>query len=164
MYYNSGARNVFCWCLNHKRWHQVKKLPFSPHVSSRLTTPATEIWTRSGTTISSVRFRLVTVGKLAWPASSDAAALAVSCLSEWPVPSAAGRSERIYRQQNCWTQSVNSIFTHAETGHLQHLRLWDMGSCSANLKFKMKKNCINVEISAGLKSLLCSNHLHSYSK
>lgn len=49
--------------------------------------------------ISSVRFRLVTVSKLAWPASSDAAAFVVSCLSESPVPMVAGRPEHIYRKK-----------------------------------------------------------------
>lgn len=34
----------------------------------------------------------VTVSTLAWPASSGAAALAASCLSEWPVPWVAGMS------------------------------------------------------------------------
>lgn len=37
----------------------------------------------------------MTVSKLAWPVSSDAAALAVSCLFESPVRAVAGRSERV---------------------------------------------------------------------
>lgn len=40
---------------------------------------------------------LVTVSKLAWPASSGAAALAASCPSEWPVPWEVGTSARQIR-------------------------------------------------------------------
>lgn len=52
----------------------------------------------------------VTVSKLAWPASSVAAALAASCLSEWPVPWVAGTSAREVRHLHINIKQLKFIF------------------------------------------------------
>lgn len=54
----------------------------------------------------------VTVSKLAWPASSGAAALAASCLSEWPVPWVVGMSTREIRQLHIIIEQPQIIKTH----------------------------------------------------
>lgn len=54
----------------------------------------------------------MTVSKLAWPASSDAAVLAVSCLSELPVPVAVDRStgiRKICQQHNNSQRRKNDL-------------------------------------------------------
>lgn len=54
----------------------------------------------------------MTVGKLAWLASSSAAAVAAFGLSEWPVPSVAGRSARKIKQLNVNIEKLQNIKMH----------------------------------------------------
>lgn len=55
---------------------------------------------RRASRASGIRSRLVTVSKSAWPASSGAAVLAASCLSESPDPGVVDRTMEIFRAQN----------------------------------------------------------------
>lgn len=74
-----------------------------------------------GAGILSIKSRLVTLSKLAWPASSGAAVFAASCLSESPVPVVVGRSTGMFRE----TKYVNkSCQQHREKqSNLYKLRL-----------------------------------------
>lgn len=63
---------------------------------------------RRATRTLGIRSRLVTVSKSAWPASSGAAVLAASCLSESPDPGVVDRSMGIFRAQNNYVKSVHN--------------------------------------------------------
>ena len=87
--------------------------------SSFLSLVTQNSWRGAG--ISSIKSRLVTLSKLAWPASSGAAVFAASCLSESPVPVVVGRSTGMFRE----TKHVNkSCQQHREKqSNLYKLRL-----------------------------------------
>lgn len=119
-------------------WDQlVTALLFPAHGNSNC-------WRGAGT--SSIRCRHVTVSILAWPASSGAAVLAASCLSESLVPLVVGTSTRTFREQNNWIQFLNNtihcphgqkIFSLSNKWLLLYLQPLDMGSCNVDLWNKM---------------------------
>lgn len=118
-----------------------------------------------GAIISSIRFRLVTASKLAWPASSDAAVLAVSCLSESPIRVAVGRSERFTGNKTAehslstvmWRQWMCS--TYGSGIWVLVMQTWN--SLMAKV-LKLIQTQHNDMTSAGLSSL-CSPCFQSYS-